>query len=185
MNKQEIRLNIKQLKNSLSLEQRERDAMIVKNKIEESLWFRGALNILTYNSLPDELSTKSHLQDWSNLKKLYLPRVNGNDLEILHTGETSIGSFNIHEPIGSNIISPSTIELAIIPGVAFSTNGIRIGRGKGYYDRLLHNISALKIGIGYDIQLFENLPFESHDISMDAIITPNHTIIINTNYPWE
>lgn len=184
MNKQEIRNKIKQLKASLSNTQKETEALIVKQKIENSLWFRNASNILTYNSLPDELCTASHLQDWKAFKTLYLPRVNGDDLEILYAENTVIGSFNIYEPTGNNIIPPSKIDLAIIPGIAFSPNGARIGRGKGYYDRLLVNLNALKIGICYDCQLLNNLPHESHDIYMDAIITPSRTIIINTKHPW-
>ena len=184
MNKQNIRFAIKQLKKSLSLEQKDSDALTVKNKIEASLWFKGASNILTYNSLPDELDTKSHLQSWSNIKNLYLPRVNGNNLEILRAGETTIGSFNIFEPTGNNIISPSIIDLAIIPGIAFCPDGIRLGRGKGFYDRLLCDMTVLKIGICYDFQLIEGLPREDHDICMDAIITPNHTLIISSSLPW-
>ncbi len=184
MNKQDIRFAIKQLKKTLSHEQRDSDALIVKNKIETSLWFKNASNILTYNSLPDELDTKFHIQCWTNIKNLYLPRVNGNNLEILRAGETTIGSFNILEPTGNDVISPSEIELAIIPGIAFSHNGIRLGRGKGYYDRLLCNMNVLKIGICYDFQLIEELPCEVHDICMDAIITPNHTLIINSKQSW-
>lgn len=184
MTKQEIRFAIKQLKATLSQTQKENDAIIVKQKIEKSLWFKCATEVLTYNALPDELQTEIQLHEWFNNKRLHLPRVNGDTLDVLPAGDTTIGSFNIKEPIGNTLTPTQTIDLAIIPGIAFDRNGARLGRGKGYYDKLLQNMAALKIGICYDFQLLEKLPLEPHDICMDAIITPSHSIIINNEYPW-
>ena len=94
-----------------------------------------------------------------------------------------IGSYNIIEPIGTPIPA-SEIDLIIVPGVAFDKSGNRLGRGKGFYDRLLHNLSAIKIGVGYDFQLIEKINTEPHDIAMDAIITPSNSIIFN-NTIWQ
>ena len=52
----------------------------------------------------------------------------------------------------------------------------RLGRGKGYYDKLLIQCNAYKIGVCYDFQLIDKIPNEKHDVKMDMIITP--TIII-------
>ena len=183
MTKNEIRALIKNLKANISNKQKEIDAKAVTSIIERSLWFKKSTHVLTYHSLPDEISTSLHF-NWNKHKSIYLPRVNGDLLEVLPFGETQIGSFKIQEPTNDNIINPQSLELIIVPGVAFDFNGTRIGRGKGFYDKLLSNTNALKIGIGYDFQLLENIPHEPHDILMDAIITPNHQVILNTKLAW-
>ena len=67
--------------------------------------------------------------------------------------------------------------MIIVPAVAFDFNKNRLGRGKGFYDRLLSQATnAIKIGVGYDFQIFETIPTEPHDIPMDIVITPNHVI---------
>ncbi|MBR2476274.1 MAG: 5-formyltetrahydrofolate cyclo-ligase, partial [Bacteroidaceae bacterium] len=63
------------------------------------------------------------------------------------------------------------IDLIIVPGVAFDRNLNRLGRGKGYYDRLLTNSNAYFIGIGYDMQVVDSITTEPHDIKMNCIIT--------------
>ena len=137
-------------------------------------------NILWYNSLADELSTKSAINKWADKKNIFLPRVNGDELEVLPYDATTIGkgSFNIDEPTGKNVCDITIIDLIIVPAVAYDHNGNRIGRGKGYYDRLLKRTNATKIGIGYDFQLLQNIDAEPHDIPVDIVITPNNFINI-------
>lgn len=62
-------------------------------------------------------------------------------------------------------------DIVIIPGIAFSIYGERIGYGKGNYDRFLQNTSALKVGVCFDFQISQKLPTEDHDIKMDMILT--------------
>lgn len=180
-----IRAKIKELKKQLSSAQITTDCSIISSIIEKSLWFKQARNILTYYSLPDEIQTIQSISNWSKYKNIYLPKVNGFDLEIIKYNKSlNLGAFNIYEPIGptENI---NTIDLIIVPGIAFDKQGNRLGRGKGYYDRLLSKSSSLKIGIGYDFQIFDRIATESHDIPMDAIITPSHTLIINQQISWQ
>ena len=66
----------------------------------------------------------------------------------------------------------------VVPSVAYDRKGNRLGRGKGFYDRFLKSTAAVKIGVGYEFQLFDELPTEPHDVGMDVIITQNSTIII-------
>lgn len=82
-----------------------------------------------------------------------------------------IGPFGIMQPQRASIHSLSSLDLAIIPIVAFNKELYRLGYGKGVYDRLLGNSAALKIGLGYDFQLVSNLPVESHDIRMGFVVT--------------
>ena len=178
MNKKEIRQEIRQLKNRLTDYKKIESANIVFEKIESSDFFIKAKNVLIYNSLPDELSTKCVISRWHRVKNIFLPRVNGDNLEILPYDANSleIGSFNIYEPMGENTYDISIIDMIIVPAIAYDRNGNRIGRGKGYYDRLLQKASALKIGVGYDFQLISHINSEPHDIPVDIIVTPNNFI---------
>ncbi|EJW99876.1 5-formyltetrahydrofolate cyclo-ligase [gut metagenome] len=83
-----------------------------------------------------------------------------------------VGSYGILEPIGEAIQTYTSIDLIIVPGMAFDKQGHRLGRGKGYYDRLLPKIpQAYKIGICFPFQLLEEIPTEPFDICMDEILT--------------
>ena len=70
-----------------------------------------------------------------------------------------------------SVIDSSKVEVAIIPGVAFDRRGMRLGYGKGVYDRLLSKSNALKIGLSYDFQVLEKLPKEKHDLEIDILVT--------------
>lgn len=64
----------------------------------------------------------------------------------------------------------------LVPGVAFDLNGGRLGRGRGYYDRLLRSARGLRVGICYEWQLLPSLPCEAHDVRMNALMTEKRWI---------
>ncbi len=173
MEKAEIRRKIKHLRMMLSEAEKASAAEEVFAHLEKSAAFLLAERILMYHSLPDELPTHAFLSKWNGRKKFYLPRVNGVNLEILPYDETrlELGAFHIEEPTGSETVSPDEIELIVIPAVAYDRSRNRLGRGKGFYDRLLASTKATKIGIGYAFQVVEEIPVEEHDIPMDFVIT--------------
>lgn len=181
MTKGEIRQYIRQKKTILAEYDCSKAANSVLEQLEVLPEFLNATNILCYHPLPDELSTIPIINKWKKIKNIFLPRVNGNILEILPYNENSLntGSFKIKEPQGSNTIDLNLIDLIIVPAMAYDPKGNRTGRGKGYYDRLLQNTKAIKVGIIYDFQLLPNLPTDEHDISADIIITEKKTIICN------
>lgn len=172
MNKTEIRKNIKLSKLNIKQADRELAANMVMKQIELLPQFVAAKNILLYNALADELPTECMLNKWNNSKNLFLPAVAGDDLIIKRYNKDSVkvGAFGIIEPIGE-VIDIKSIDLIIVPGVAFDKNLNRLGRGKGYYDRLLINSNAFFVGVGYDLQVLEDIPTEPHDIKMNCIIT--------------
>lgn len=145
----------------------------VFEQLEQTAAFLLADRILMYHSLPDELSTHRFLDKWHGRKSFFLPRVNGVNLEILPYDESrlELGAFHIEEPTGENTVSPDEIELVIVPAVAYDRAGNRLGRGKGFYDRLLSNTAATKVGIGYEFQIVDEIPAEPHDVKMDMVIT--------------
>ncbi|MDE6697347.1 MAG: 5-formyltetrahydrofolate cyclo-ligase [Muribaculaceae bacterium] len=173
MEKSEIRRKIKNLRMMLLEREKESAAEEVFSQLENTAAFIMAENILMYHSLPDELSTIKFLRKWHDRKRFFLPRVNGVNLDILPYEESrlELGSFHIEEPTGDNLADVDDIELMIIPAVAFDRKGNRLGRGKGFYDRLLATSKATKIGVGYEFQLLDSIPSEPHDVAMDMIIT--------------
>ena len=82
------------------------------------------------------------------------------------------GAFGIFEPTGELFTDYNTIDVAIIPGMAFDAKGHRLGRGKGYYDRFLAKLSpsTYKIGLCFSWQLVDYVPTDEHDIPMDEVI---------------
>ena len=180
MEKYEIRRKVKAMRQMLSEIERRQAAEEVFERLEKTAAFLMADHILMYHSLPDEVFTHSFLGKWGKRKHFYLPRVNGVNLEILPYDEShlELGSFHIEEPTGSETVDPSQIELVVVPAVAYDRRGNRLGRGKGFYDRLLKNTRATKVGIGYEFQIVDEVPTEPHDVAMDIIITQNSTIVV-------
>lgn len=136
--------------------------------------FQAANTLLLYHSLKDEVQTHAFIEKWSKHKRIILPVVVGDKLELrIYTGpqELTLGAYGIAEPTGDLFTDYQSIDLAIIPGVAFDTAGHRLGRGKGYYDKLLPRIPATKIGICFPFQLIKEVPAEPFDICMNTVIT--------------
>ena len=96
--------------------------------------------------------------------------------EIFNTNDLKKGAYNILEPTHINEIDFNKIDLVLVPGLAFDRHGFRMGFGMGYYDKLLSEGTAHKIGICYDFQLFDDIPKDDHDIKMDKIITEREII---------
>lgn len=178
MEKSDIRRKIKALKVMLTEQDKCSAAEEVFAQLEKTAAFMMADKILMYHSLPDELSTIAFLAKWGARKHFFLPRVNGVNLEILPYDHSrlELGAFHIEEPTGDDITDPDEIELVIVPAVAYDRRGNRLGRGKGFYDRLLSSTRATKIGVGYDFQLVDDIPAEEHDIPMDFVITQKYYI---------
>lgn len=180
MKKEEARRKVAARKSLLTRDECESAAEALFSRLEKLAGFKMADNILIYHSLPDELPTRAFINKWKDLKHFFLPRVNGVNLDIFPYDRTRLhlGAFQIEEPDGDIPTPVEEIELIIVPGVAYDRSGRRVGRGKGFYDRLLHDSRALKVGIGYDFQLFDEIESETHDVDMDIIITENDCIVI-------
>lgn len=182
MNKADIRRAIRARKTLLDETDRALGATAVFDALERSVAFTLAERVLMYHSLPDELSTHRFLDKWGNRKRFFLPRVNGVNLEILPYDRSTLryGSFHIEEPQGSDTVTIDDIDLVVVPAVAYDRRGNRVGRGKGYYDRLLRGCKATKVGVAYDFQLIEDgIDADPHDVAMDIVITQSNYIVVN------
>jgi 5-formyltetrahydrofolate cyclo-ligase len=140
----------------------------------------SAHTILFFAPLPDELDVwpvlelslvlgvNCALPFFDAEKKTYGAR----QLHHLAT-EIVTGKFGVREPAATCAEIPlDRFDLVLVPGMAFDSSGNRLGRGKGFYDRLLAETSGVKCGVGYDFQLLEKIPAEPHDARVNFILTP-------------
>lgn len=81
------------------------------------------------------------------------------------------GAYRIREPKGNKVCAKEDIDVIVVPLVGYDEELHRIGHGKGYYDRYLQDMQALKIGVGYEIQKLERIETDEHDVSLDMIIS--------------
>ncbi len=182
MTKKELRKQIKDLKAITPVALRQVEADMVFNTIKAMPVWQQVQHILCYWSLPDELPTHETVNRWlAEGKNIYLPRVVGDDLEIVpYHGAESLddnNKFHIGEPVG-DAVDPSCLELIIVPAVALDAKRNRLGRGKGFYDRLLSTTTCPAIGVACDFQLVDEVPVEPHDRPLDCVVTSD-TVIAN------
>jgi 5-formyltetrahydrofolate cyclo-ligase len=130
--------------------------------------------IALFAPLPDEPNVAPLIDELYKICKIVLPRINGETMEFFPYSPLAMksGAYGINEPQGETPVFPSEIDIMFVPGVAFTQQGSRMGRGKGYYDRYMSQkeFNAYKIGVCYLQQMVEELPLEEHDIPMDEIL---------------
>lgn len=173
MDKKQTRRYISVLKEQMSAEERKLEEDAVWARIENLDAFIRAESVLLYCSLPDELSTSDFIARWQGAKRIILPLVSGNSLLLKEhiPGRMHSGYKFIPEPDEDLPDVPAgEMDFAVIPGVAFDANGYRLGRGKGFYDRLLPSLSCPCYGVGYSCQMVPDLPRDSWDIRLDGVI---------------
>ncbi|MBQ6584181.1 MAG: 5-formyltetrahydrofolate cyclo-ligase [Alistipes sp.] len=172
--KSDIRRAAKSAVKALSAQQKADKSTLILSRIASSESIKSAKTVALYASLSDEVQSFELIELLSQTKRVVLPRVAGDDMDFYPYTPSSlkVGAFGIEEPQGSEPISPDEIDVIVVPGVAFTTDGKRCGRGKGYYDKYLSRsgFRAIKIGVCYTEQLAEDIPNEPHDIVMDYMI---------------
>ena len=90
------------------------------------------------------------------------------------------GKFSVREPATHCPAIPTNqLDLVLVPGVGFAPDGRRLGRGKGYYDRLLANVRGAKCGLAFDQQVVGEIPAEPHDQLLDYVVTPTRLMATN------
>lgn len=172
--KKALRIEIRQLKRACPLEERRRKSLSVWEKVERDEVFQQAETVLAYWSMDDEVYTHDFVNKWAGSKTLLLPCVKGDELELRYfDGEERLQpgeGYAIPEPVGELFTDWGKIDLILVPGVAFDKSGNRLGRGKGYYDKVLKQTGAYKLGVCFDFQLVERVPVEPHDVKMDRVV---------------
>lgn len=174
MEKKELRKQISALKGAMIPASRQAEEAVIWRAVEALDSFQEASTVLVYASLPDEVDTAAFLGRWAGRKRLLLPLVQGDVLvlkeylpERVHPGYRSIMEPDADLPD----IDPAEVDLAVIPGVAFDAEGYRLGRGKGFYDRLLPSLQCRTVGVCYRCQKVPRVPRDQWDISVSEVIS--------------
>ncbi len=158
-------------------------SLLAQQTLIESLEFERARVLALYASIQNELDTSLVMETALAAGKIVLyPAMTADGLlfrRVTGKGDFLPGLFGVLEPVPSTAIYPPTeADLIVIPGVAFDTAGNRIGYGKGYYDKALHQLEGKGrlTGFCHDFQLVDEIVGEPHDVKMDRIITERRVI---------
>ncbi|MCX6458445.1 MAG: 5-formyltetrahydrofolate cyclo-ligase [Actinobacteria bacterium] len=139
-------------------------------------------DVAIYMSLPEEPPTENLIQEVRKLNRnVWLPRINNDELLwIKNPTEFYVGPYGIKEPLGDGVLAKDLVELGaiILPGLAVDVKGTRLGKGKGFYDRVLVqlNENTKRIVLLFDTEFILEVPKESHDQPIHTIATPYRSI---------
>jgi len=167
------------LKQRLALSQKE---TITKSKIIQENFFRlpeskKFSNFSVYLEINNEVVTKGLINFLVGQgKKVFLPKYSEKSKgyflsKFSNWQKLEKGPYEILQPGNDDRISSMNIDVAVIPGVAFSPAGVRLGYGKGIFDKLFKDSKCLKIGLAYEMQITEFIPRDKHDLVMNLVIT--------------
>lgn len=175
LSKQELRLQVRAAKKAVPLEEKIERSRAIMAQVERLSQFQQASTVLLYWSMDDEVATHEFVNRWYAEKCVLLPCVDGNDLRLRqYTGPECLVAgpgFGIGEPTGAEFTDLDHVQMIMVPGVAFDQQNNRMGRGRGFYDRLLKSTpNAYKVGVAFDFQMFDSIPVESFDVPMNAVI---------------
>ena len=169
--KDESRLEMKQRIRALTAEERAHASEKICAAIERDEAWKSARVVAAFLPIPSEPQIGRLLEKMA----VCIPRVRGEkcDLVLLAHGQSHDWRLAAPEIDALPAIDLATVDLILVPGLAFTEDGRRLGRGGGYYDRLLANLPARarRIGVCFDAQIVASLPTEAHDQRVERVIT--------------
>jgi len=182
-----LRKQIHAVLQKLSPEARDAASGQIRTQLKEQTLWKNAESVLFFAPLPNEVDVWPLLEETlAGGKIAALPRYDSanNDYIACRVQNLQIeigpGQFGIREPkAGCPEIPLERLGLILVPGVAFDLCGGRLGRGRGFYDRLLPEIRGLKCGVAFDEQIVKEVPAGTLDVRMDFILTPNRLVKID------
>ena len=173
----EIRRTMKRLEREfLSAGRDVAETEAIWKKVEESEAFRKAATVLIYMAIDGEVPTESFIGKWNGVKRFVIPRVCGEELALYEYDPAHLipGYKGISEPAEDAVeVQPESIDLALVPGIAFTKEGGRLGRGKGFYDRLIPRLNCPCAGIGFSFRWIESLPLDNWDAKLSTDLSVN------------
>lgn len=180
MNKASIRKTIIKKRDDLESGLRNKFSDKIKDKILNNVFYKEAKSIFCFIGFGSEVNTIGIIEDaLRDGKQVYVPRVRNKEMKVIRIDsldKLKPGVFGILEPEDGEELN-FDCDLILMPGVAFTKEGKRLGYGGGYYDKYLaqYNSNTLKIAIAYSIQVIDFIPTESYDKIVDYIVTEEFT----------
>ena len=185
LDKDEIRRTMRERRKALTPEARKAASEIICAKLAADTDialrvdpFEWGSPIAVYLASPQEIDLSPFIRKMLVMGvKVVAPRWNGETYELavlkgLDDAHLRKGLMGILEPAEAEIMSPKEVAVWLVPGLAFTRNGKRLGYGGGWYDRLLAEApkDSLKIGIAHAFQVVDDLPSEPHDILLSKVV---------------
>jgi 5-formyltetrahydrofolate cyclo-ligase len=172
VNKQQQRKDLRRL---ASLHRDEDSVAVVEKLVVQLERFPNARIVSAYMAMPSEVDLRGLFGRID--KQWVFPRVRGEDLKFYRVKnieeEMQLGAFGILEPKDDlEEVSVDAVDVFLCPGLGFDRKGGRLGRGRGFYDRMLKHAKpdAVKIGVCFPFQIVEEIALESHDVLMDMVV---------------
>lgn len=170
--KQRLRADAGKILSRLAAGERACGSQKIRLALESWECWVGARTLCAYVALASEPDV---LTPWPEGKAVLLPRVVGEGLVLHEVGGPEMlrrGAFGVLEPGEECPRREPKADVILVPGMAFDHLGARLGRGKGYYDRLLESFVGVRVGVCFEEQVVEAVPSEPHDKRMDYLVTP-------------
>ena len=189
--KKEIRQEVLRLRSSLTISDNAEKSSKITERLVNLKEFGISSLIMCYTDFKNEVQTGIFINECFRLgKRVAVPLILNDaggqremsafeicDLE----RDLKPGFYGIREPVNCSEgeIDLAEIDLVVVPGVAFDLKRNRRGYGAGYYDRFLKKLKCdcPKVGIAFELQVYDHLPVESHDIPLDMVITEERIIL--------
>jgi 5-formyltetrahydrofolate cyclo-ligase len=178
--KGDIRHQLRAKLTAMTDAQRQSKSLAATAFLTASPEFAAARVVMLYLSTPHELDTAQlALKCWQTQKTVVVPKVSWDqrrmlpvEITSLQTNMTTTGP-GIREPASGQPIPINMIDLVIVPGMGFTNDGHRIGRGMGFYDRFLAlpNFIGVSCGMGFEEQIVPKLPVLDHDMALSMLCT--------------
>jgi 5-formyltetrahydrofolate cyclo-ligase len=178
--KSNIRKELRAVLAAMSEQERHEKSLAACHWLLQSPEFASARVIMLYLSMPTEVDTSPlALRAWQEGRTVVAPKVSWDQRRMLPVEITSLHgdglttSGGVREPVGTMPVPVNLIDLVIVPGLGFSPDGHRLGRGMGFYDRFLAQSSflGLSCGLAFEQQLRDDLPTLDHDVPLSMLVT--------------
>ena len=181
--KRQLRQTMRACRNSMDQESRKTHSSQITEQIFALPEVLAAKTLFVYVSFRSEVQTHGLINRLLGLKKdICIPFIDSSDrmqmARFVGWDDLAIDTFGVLVPRCPQI-EKKKIQAAIVPGLAFTQQGARIGYGKGHYDRFFAGSDIeTKIGLAFDSQIVEQIPTESFDQTMDYVVTEAQTFIV-------
>lgn len=176
MTKSEIRKLIKEKREKLPKEYFYNANKIITEKVLSCEGYKKAKTVFVYISKTEEVDTYGIIEDaLKNGKKVAIPKcINEKNMkacEIKNLEDCEFGLFNIMEPKSyAKEVNKEDIDFSLIPCISCTRDGVRLGYGRGYYDRFLHELETDTAVLCYGKLMTDEIPQEAHDVKIKRVI---------------
>jgi len=183
--KEELRRRIAAVRRALSAETRRSFSFAMSERLIESEIFKRAKVVAAYSALRFEMDPCAIVERACALGKIVgLPRLVANtgtmDLASYRPGDPLYETqFMVKQPLETAAtIDLASVDLVLVPALAFDTRGHRLGFGQGYYDRFLPRMpNAVRVGLSFELQLLVEVPATTHDVPVDHLATERRMLV--------